>query len=305
MNQPARPGFPASVAPLLFVLLWSTGFIGAKLGLPHIEPFTFLSIRFAITIAILAPVAFLFAWKHPSRALLLHSMVTGVLVHGVYLGGVFFAISRGMPAGISALVVALQPLLTAFVARLMLGERLNRLQLAGLLAGLAGVMLVVSPKLAGGAAVEGVNLVTLGATGAAVTGISVGAVYQKRFAAGLDIRLSTMMQYLGALIPLALLSLLTETRRIDWAPELMFALGWLIFVLSIGAVGLLMWLIRTNSAAGTASLFYLVPAVTSLIAWAMFGESLTPVQLAGMAVVMAAVAVATRAAGSPAGSRKG
>jgi drug/metabolite transporter (DMT)-like permease len=222
-------------------------------------------------------------------------MVTGVLVHGVYLGGVFFAISRGMPAGVAALVVALQPLATAFAARLMLGEKLRPLQLAGLVAGLFGVALVIAPKLLGGVDVSGITPVTLASAFAAVAAISLGTVYQKRFVSGLDLRIATVAQYTGALLPFVLLSLFTETRQVEWTGEFIFAMGWLVLVLSIGAVGLLMLLIRTNTAAGTASLFYLVPAVTAVIAWFLFGEQLTPIQLLGMAVVMGAVALATRA----------
>jgi drug/metabolite transporter (DMT)-like permease len=290
-----RSALVARAAPSIFVLLWSTGFIGAKLGLPHAEPFTFLAVRVVLTLAILVPVALIFVRTWPGRKPFAHSMVTGVLVHGVYLGGVFYAISRGMPAGVAALVVSLQPLATAFIARAMLGERLSAIQLAGLFAGLAGVALVIAPKLLGGIDISGITPVTLASTFAAVIGISVGAVYQKRFVSGLDLRLATVAQYTGALIPFALLSLLTETRQIDWTSEFVFALAWLVLVLSIGAVGLLMLLIRLNTASGTASLFYLVPAATSVIAWFLFGESLTPIQLLGMAIVMAAVAVATRA----------
>lgn len=298
MSPAPSTGLLARAAPVIFVLLWSTGFIGAKLGLPHAEPFTFLSLRLAITLAILLPIALLTVREWPGRAALLHSMLTGVLVHGVYLGGVFFAIHRGMPAGISALVVALQPLATAFVARWMLDERLSAIQFAGFLAGLAGVGLVIAPRLFGGAQIEGITPVTLGAVIASVIAISVGTVYQKRFAAGLDVRVSTSAQYVGALIPLALLSFLTETRHIDWTGEFVFALAWLVLVLSIGAVGLLMLLIRAQSAAGTASLFYLVPGATAVVAWFLFGESLQPIQLVGMAVVMGAVALATRASGT-------
>ncbi len=283
------------------MLLWSTGFIGAKLGLPHAEPFTFLAIRVVLTLAILIPVAFIFVRKWPGWRPFAHSMVTGVLVHGVYLGGVFFAISRGMPAGVAALVVALQPLATAFIARAMLGEKLSALQLSGLVAGLFGVALVVAPRLLGGIDVGGITPVTLASTFAAVVGISVGAVYQKRFVTGLDLRLATVGQYVGALAPFALLSFLTETRQVEWTGEFIFAMAWLVLVLSIGAVGLLMLLIRLNTASGTASLFYLVPAVTSVIAWLLFGEQLAPVQLLGMAIVMGAVAVATRAPGKKQG----
>ena len=294
----------AQAAPVIFVLLWSTGFIGAKLGLPHAEPFTFLTIRMLITLAILVPVALVFVRPLPGKAPLLHSAVTGVLVHGCYLGGVFYAIGHGMPAGVSALVVALQPLLTAFVARLLLGERLLPVQAAGLVAGLVGVFLVLAPKLGGGTQeVAGIHTGNMIAVAIAVIGISIGTVYQKRFAAGLDIRVGTSAQYCGALVPLALLSLATENRVVEWAPAFIFALGWLVLVLSIGAVGLLMYLIRNQSASGTASLFYLVPAVTSLIAWLLFDERLQPIQLLGMAIVMGAVALATRRRAKPAAAK--
>jgi drug/metabolite transporter (DMT)-like permease len=284
----------ARAAPSIFVLLWSTGFIGAKLGLPHAEPFTFLSLRMLVTLAILGTIAALFVRNWPSRQAFGHSMVTGIFVHAVYLGGVFFAISRGMPAGVAALVVALQPLATAFVARFMLGERLTPIQMGGLVAGLFGVLLVIWPKLSSVGSATGINAVTLSAVFASVIGISLGSVYQKRYVAGIDIRVGTLAQYSGALIPLGILSLTTESQVIDWTPEFVFALAWLVIVLSIGAIFLLMLLIRTNTASGTASFFYLVPGATSVMAYVLFGESLVPIQLAGMVIVMAAVAIATR-----------
>jgi len=292
----SRSSFLAAMAPALFVVLWSTGFIGAKLGLPYAEPFTFLALRMAITLAILVPVAAVFAGAWPGWRPVAHSAVTGVFVHAVYLGGVFYAIGHGMPAGISALVVALQPLLTAAVARAMLGETLRPIQIAGLAGGLAGVFLVLWPKLGSLAGMSGLGPANLLAVALSVVGISVGTVYQKRFASGVDIRLSTAAQYAGALVPLALAAWLTETMEVEWTGQFVFALAWLILVLSIGAVALLMLLIRTSSAAGTASLFYLVPAVTAVMAYVLFDETLQPIQLAGMVVVMAAVAVATRAA---------
>ncbi|MCB1438536.1 MAG: DMT family transporter [Nitratireductor sp.] len=277
-------------APAIFVLLWSTGFIGAKLGLPHVEPFTFLSLRMLIVVAILAPVVFFFVKKRTTPALFMHSMIVGILVHAVYLGGVFFAISRGMSAGVASLVVALQPLLTVFIARAMLGERMTARQVTGLIVALAGVILVLSPRIFGGTALHGLSWVTLSAVTASVIGISFGSVYQKRFATGIDIRVATLAQYLGSLIPLGLLSLLTETRQVEWTLELVIAMAWLVIVLSIGAVSLLMFLIRRDSAGSTATLFYLVPVFTALIAWVMFGETLQPVQFAGMALVISAIA---------------
>ena len=277
---------------MLFVVLWSTGFIGAKLGLPYAEPFTFLSIRFVITLCILVPVILIFVKERASKDVILHSLVTGALVHGCYLGGVFFAISQGMSAGVSALIVALQPLLTVFLAWLVLNERISRRQIVALLVALLGVVLVISPKFINGAGAEGITAVNVGAVCLAVVGITVGSLYQKRFVPKTDLRLSTTIQYFGALAPLSLLAFMFETRQIDWTGEFLFALGWLVIVLSIGAVSLLMYLIRRNSASSTASLFYLVPVSTAIIAYFLFDEKLVPVQLIGMIVVIVAVSSA-------------
>lgn len=291
------PQMLAVIAPAVFVVLWSTGFIGAKLGLPYAEPFTFLGLRMAIVLVILLPVV-LFYSAMPGLTGMGHSMVSGILIHAVYLGGVFFAISRGLPAGISALVVSLQPIITAVIAYLFLGERLRRVQIAGLAGGLAGVGLVLYPgfSASGSAGFDWINMV---AVAASVTGISLGTVYQKRFASGIDIRGSTFGQYAGALIPLAILSFAFESRQIVWSGEFIFALGWLVVVLSIGAVALLMLLIRLNSVSSVASLFYMVPALTAVIAHFLFGEVLMPLQIVGMIIVIVSVAMATRQAAKP------
>ena len=281
-------------APAIFVVLWSTGFIGAKLGLPHAEPFTFLTVRMLITLAILLPIVIWFAKDKITSQAVLHSMVTGVFVHAVYLGGVFFAIKHGMSAGVSALIVALQPLVTAVIAKQMLGERVSQRQIVGLVAALFGVALVLLPKFTGGNEIGGITLANMVAIGLSVLAISFGTVYQKRYASGVDIRISATAQYIGALIILALLSLVFETRQINWTGEFIFALGWLILVLSIGAVALLMFLIRRDSASSIASLFYLVPVSTAIIAFFLFGESLQPVQLIGMTIVIAALAFGAR-----------
>lgn len=284
------------VAPLLFVVLWSTGFIGAKYGLPYAEPFTFLAIRMAITLAILYPVVLFFVDEKPDLSAIGHSMVAGMLIHSCYLGAVFFAISRGMSAGIAALVVALQPLITTFVARVMIGETVQARQIAALFAALGGVILVLSPRFTGESGGEGITIVNVGIVVFSVVAISIGSVYQKKFSPVTDLRANTAYQYLGALIPLTILSFAFETREVDWSGHFIFAMAWLIFVLSIGAVGLLMFLIRRNSAAQTASLFYLVPVSTAIIAYFMFDEKLTPVQLLGMLVVVVAVASVGRRA---------
>ncbi len=291
-----RAGLLGKAAPSIFVRAVVDRISSARnSGLPHAEPFTFLSIRVVLTLAMLVPVALLFVRRWPGASRSAHSMVTGVLVHGVYLGGVFFAISRGMPAGVAALVVALQPLATAFAARADAGRKAAAAAIGG--AG-RGLVRRCAGRRATAARRRRCQRHHAGDAGFHLCGgigISLGTVYQKRFVTGLDLRLATVAQYVGALVPFLLLSFLTETRQVEWTGEFVFALAWLVLVLSIGAVGLLMLLIRTNTASGTASLFYLVPAVTAVIAWFLFGEKLTPIQLLGMAVVMGAVALATRA----------
>jgi len=284
------------LAPVIFVLLWSTGYIGAKLGLPYAEPFTFLALRMALTLCILVPVVAIFVKTRSSLSSWGHSMVSGLLIHGIYLGAIFFAISRGMPAGISSMMVALQPLLTVIIARFLLSEKISTRQVLAFAFALGGVLLVLSPKITGGLAGEGLTFVNIVCVFVSVIAISLGSVYQKRFGASTDLRVTACGQYIGAVIPLLVLSFLFETRNIEWSGQFIFALLWLILVLSIGAVGLLMFLIRRDSAGQTASLFYLVPVVTSLLSWALFDETLTPVQLIGMAVVVAAVAWSTRRA---------
>lgn len=282
-------------APGVFVLLWATGFIGAKYGLPYAEPLTFLFVRFVIVSAILAAAALAMRAPWPKRrADWLHSLVTGVLIHGCYLGGVFLAISRGMPAGVTALIVGVQPLLTAFVARFVLNETLSWLQWLGMALGLVGLGLVLAPSLGSGTA-TGFDMLTIALNIVALVGITAGTIYQKRFGTQADLRSGNALQYLGASLFVGLGVLLFEDGRIEWTGDFLFALGWLVIVLSVGAVTLLMILIRHGAVSRVAALFYLVPPVTALIAWAMFGETLTPVQLAGMAVTAFSVWLASRA----------
>ncbi|MGB7286765.1 MAG: DMT family transporter [Salaquimonas sp.] len=294
-TQPSSSNsFTNYFVPILFVVLWSTGFIGAKFGLPYAEPFTFLAIRMAITLCVLLPVVLLFVKKWMSWSAIGHSMFTGILIHACYLGAVFYAISQGMSAGVSSLVVALQPLLTSFIAWFMLGERISMKKIAALSTALVGVMLVLSPRITGGAAAEGITTFNIVCIFFSVVAISFGTVYQKKFVPKTDLRASAAAQYFGALIPMALFSFLSETREVVWSGEFIFALFWLVFILSIGAVSLLMFLIRRDSAAQTASLFYLVPVSTAIIAYFVFGEKLSLVQIVGMFIVVGSVAYASR-----------
>ena len=277
-------------APIVFVLLWSTGFIGSKLGASDAEPFTFLALRFLIVLALLVPVMLVTGRRARGWRERGHAMVVGMLIHGLYLGGVFWAIRHGMPAGVAALIVSLQPVLTSVLSAPLLGEKLSARHWLGLALGLAGAVLILAPGLehvlqSGG----GITVPTIVAAVIALAGITASTIYQKRFATGTDLLAGTVWQYAGALLLVGAFSLAFETRVIDWTPKFVFALAWLVLVLSIGAVSLLMLLIRQNAVASVSGLFYLVPAVTSVIAWFMFGETLGPVQLAGL--VLATVAV--------------
>lgn len=283
--------------PALFVFLWATGFIGARYAMPWAEPFSFLAIRFILAFAILAVAAVLLGAKRLGRRDVLHAGMAGVLMHGVYLGGVFWAISRGMPAGLSALIVGLQPLITAILAGSLLGERIMPRHWAGLAAGFAGVVIVLAPKL--GAIGGGVTGATLAASFVAVAGMSAGTIWQKRFLGDSDLVAGTCWQYAGGALVMIVLSFAFETRRFTLNGELVFAMAWLVLVLSIGAIVLLMIMIRDGEMSKVASLFYLVPAVTALIAWALFGEELTLVQIGGMALATFGVALATRRSPAP------
>jgi drug/metabolite transporter (DMT)-like permease len=282
----------ARIAPGLFVLLWATGFIGARYAMPWTEPLLFLFARFLITFAILAAIVVVSKRNWPSGKLSLHAMFTGCLIHGVYLGGVFWAIKNGMPAGLSALIVGLQPIITAILAGLFLGEKVTPRQWAGLAAGLAGVVLVLAPawmNLSGR-----VTAATVSASAISVIGMSAGTIWQKRFLGQTALLPATAMQFLGAAIVMGAVSVIFETPSVVWSGELVFAMAWLVLVLSIGAIFLLMLLIREGEVTKVASLFYLVPGVTALLAWLLFSEKLSAIQIMGMAIAAVGVAFAMR-----------
>ena len=290
------PTLAQRVMPLLFVLLWSTGFIGAKFGLPYAGPLTFLSTRYVLVIVLMVALALVMRapWPRSPREVL-HIGITGILVQALYLGGVFVAIHRGLPAGVTALVVGMQPLLTALGAGFLLGERVSIRQWGGLALGFFGVSLVVSNKIA----VEGMAPDELGTMLApamlALIGITVGTLYQKRFCPRFDLRTGSVVQFVPTLILTALIANQTESMEIVWSGEFVFALLWLVVVLSLGAISLLNLLIRSGTAVNVASLFYLTPPTTALIAWAMFGETLSGLALAGMIVAVAGVWLARKA----------
>lgn len=284
-----------AVAPMLFVLLWSTGFVGARYGLPYIEPMTFLAVRMALVVAIMAAIALIAQARWPSGPEAWHSLAAGALVHGLYLGGVFIAISEGVPAGISALIPGLQPILISTIANRFMGETVTRVQWLGLALGLAGVLLVLHDR----------NIVLAGtpfgwaASFLSLIGITLGTLYQKRYCGDIDWRTGNLVQYAGALVLFAVAAFAFETRAIEWTGELIFAIAWLVIVLSIAAVGLMYWLIRRSAATRFASLFYLVPAVTAVLAYVLFGEKLDALSITGLVVCAVGVVLANRGAAAP------
>ncbi|MEO4000605.1 DMT family transporter [Mesorhizobium sp. CAU 1732] len=278
--------------PALFVLLWATGFIGARYAMPWSEPFSFLAARFAIAVAILALLILIFRARRLAPREALHAIIAGALIHGVYLGGVFWAIRNGMPAGLSALIIGLQPLITAVLAGPALGERILPRHWMGLTIGFVGILIVLGPKI--GDALGGVTPATFGACVLGALGISAGTIWQKKFVGNADLITGTLWQYLGATILMAVGSFALETRTFELTGELIFAMTWLVLVLSIGAIFLLMWMIREGEMSKVSSLFYLVPAVTAIIAWILFDETLNALQIVGMVVTTFGVAIATR-----------
>jgi drug/metabolite transporter (DMT)-like permease len=280
----------ARFAPLLFVLLWSTGFIGAKFGLPHAEPLIFLLVRylFVISLMTLLALAMRAPWPRDARQWL-HIGVSGLLVHAIYLGGVFMSISKGLPAGVASLVVGIQPLLTAVGAGWLLNETVLKRQWFGLLLGFVGVALVVSGKIG-----SGFGLDALWPALAALAGITAGTLYQKRFCPSFDWRTGAIAQFLPTAIATGIVVVLSGDYRVDWVPDFIFALGWLVLVLSLGAVSLLNMLIRRGTAVNLASLFYLVPPSTALIAWLLFDERLAGMALVGMALAVWGVYLARK-----------
>jgi len=274
----------ARAAPAVFVVLWSTGFIATKYVLRGAEPLTYLAIRMAIVVALMVAIAVIARPRWPDRTGVFHSIIAGLMVHGFYLGGTAVAISHSIPAGLSALIPGLQPILTSTLANRWLGERVTPLQWMGLGIGLAGVVLILHDRPMTGAAGWGWL-----ASGVSLVSITLGTLYQRRYCNGIDWRAGNVVQYIAVTVLFAVGALLLETNEVRWTGEFVLALAWLTVVLSIGTIGLLYWLIRHSAATAVASLFYLVPAVTALMAYGLFGERLDAVAIAGMAACAVAV----------------
>jgi len=281
------------LAPALFVFMWATGFVVARLSAPHVEPLTFLAIRFPIAGAafLLIALALKAPWPAPRGAL--HAAVAGAFLHGGYLGPIYWAVAHGMPAGVSALIVGLQPLITAPLASSVLGERIGWRHWAGLVVGILGVTLVIWPKLSL-TALSGITPLTVAWNVFGTFAISFGTVYQKRYASGLHVASGGFWQYAGASAVVLIGALCLEHFRFDGTFNAWFALGWSVIVLSLGAISLLMLLIRHGDVSRVSGLIFLVPGVAAVMAYLLFGETLTAVQIIGMIVCAAAVLVVTR-----------
>ena len=278
--------------PALFVLLWSTGFVGAKYGLPYAPPFTFLALRLAVAAVLLAVLAAgLRSARMAATGQYGRASVVGLLLHAGYLGGVFFAISRGVPAGVSAVIVSLQPVLTAVLASRVLGERPSARQWVGLALGLAGVALVVGPGIAEAGSAEPLPVAGLVACVVALASGTLGTVWQKRHGDGIPLIWGTAVQYAAATTLLLAVAAATEDMSIHWTAHFVGALVWLVLVLSIGAVLLLLVLLRRGTAAGVSSLYYLVPPATAVEAYFLFGERVSGLALVGIGVTALGVAL--------------
>lgn len=278
--------------PPLFVFLWATGFIGARYAMPWAEPFGFLAARFAIAATIFALLGLVLGRARISSAQAVHSVIAGALLHGVYLSGVFWAIRNGMPAGLTALIIGLQPLITAVLAGWVLGEKVEPRHWTGLVLGFLGIAIVLGPKI--GEVAAGITAATFIACLIAALAISIGTVWQKKFVGKADLVAGTLWQYVGGAVFAIPCALALETGSYTLGGELVFAMAWLVLVLSVGAVFLLMVMIRQGEMSKVSSLFYLVPVVTAILAWVLFGETLTPVQILGMVIATVGVGMATR-----------
>jgi drug/metabolite transporter (DMT)-like permease len=274
----------ARAAPAVFVVLWSTGFIATKYVVNNADPLSYLAIRMALVVGLMLIIVAVTRPKWPDGVGIFHSAVAGILVHGFYLGGTAVAIAHSIPAGLSALIPGLQPILTSTLANRWLGERVTPLQWGGLLLGLGGVVLILHNRPMTGEAGWGWL-----ASGVSLVSITLGTLYQRRYCNRIDWRAGNLVQYVAVTIFFAIGAFLFENNVVHWTREFVLALAWLVVVLSIGSIGLLYWLIRRHAATSVASLFYLVPAVTALMAFVLFGERLDVVAIAGMAACAAAV----------------
>jgi drug/metabolite transporter (DMT)-like permease len=286
----------ATAAPLLFVLAWSTGWIVAGFSARYADPLWFLFLRFSMAAVVIALIALAMGAPWPkSRREIGHAMMSGVLLHAIYLGGVWWAVKNGVPAGISGIMAGLQPVMTALLAPALLGERITARQGLGVALGFLGIVLVLMPKLVGvdPAAFRAIAI-PLAVNFGGMIAVTLGTFYQKRFVSGGDMRTTTAWQYIAAAIATIPLVLLFGSPEAEWNQTLVLTMAWSVLALSVGGIFLFLYLIRRGEVSRATAYIYMVPAVSALMAFLAFGETLTIVQLAGMAVTAVGVWLATR-----------
>ena len=270
---------PVRFYPMIFVLLWASAFVAAKYGLMGAGPFSFLFTRFAIVSGIFGLMVLVMQSQWPSRKVILPTLAAGVLMHGVYLGGCFYAISRGTPAGTASLIVSIQPILTALLALYYLGEKVRLVQWLGIVLGMLGVSLVVAPSLGGN-----IPLIGLMTCLFAVTAMSIGTIIQKRFVGTVDLVSDNFLQAVAASAFFGILLMTIEEYRLVWSVEVTLAMTWIVATVSVGAITILMILIRTGQMAATSSLFFMVPPVSAIMSYFAFGETLSYLDILGFII---------------------
>ena len=282
--------------PWVFVWIWSTGFIAAKYGLPYAEPFTLLSYRFVITLFFLLILIVYKKSPWPETRLdFFHLLIAGVLIHGVYLGGVFQALKWGMPAGLGAMVIGLQPIGMALVAGVLLKEEVSKKQWTGLIMGLVGLYLVLfdSLDLTEQIAFDGFPIWAVFAVIISLFAISIGTIYQKRFCSNMNLYSGAWVQYFSASILCILIVLFFENGEVSWSRTFILAMTWQVLALSIGAILLLMTMIKKDALASVGSYFYLVAPLVAIQAWFLFEETIGLSALAGVVLISFGVAITT------------
>lgn len=287
----ADPALLARSAPAVFVLLWATGFLAAKLGVPYAQALTILSLRFVLAAAMMIGIALLTqapwprTWRHAG-----HIAVTGILLHAIYLGACYIAIYAGMPAGMTALIVGFQPILTAAFAGPLLAERVRPVQWIGIVIGFVGLMMVLWERLV----IDLSHPIALVMALLSLLGITSATIYQKRFCPTFDLRSGAAIQYVAASAVIVPGAFFLGIGDIVWAPTFFFALAWLVIVLSGISIALLSWMISRGAASKVASLFYLTPPIAAVGSYFMFGETLSRLAIAGMAVIVAGLYLLNR-----------
>ncbi|MEY4698927.1 MAG: hypothetical protein RIR85_347 [Pseudomonadota bacterium] len=276
------------IAPI-FVFLWSTGFIIARYSMPYAEPMTVIFIRFGSVVLCMLPVVLIWKAPWPNRSQIIHIAIAGALLQAGYVGGVWAAVKEGMSAGLTALIVGLQPILTAWFAA-WIAEKVTPKQWLGLILGLLGVGLVVWAKLS----LTGMSHLSLVFIVVALLSITMGTLYQKKYCAQFDLRTGSVIQFAASAMICLPLMFLFETREIIWAPELILSLIWAVLALSIGAISLLFVMIRNGEATRVTSLMYLTPPTTAIMAWILFNEPITWTIILGIAITMSAVILVNR-----------